>query len=65
MPVKKIMVDRANEPEEFLDLKDPDSLEQIEDKVQRAQEQLLHLKRQQDLIEKQKRGSKPLDWRIP
>jgi DNA repair exonuclease SbcCD ATPase subunit len=49
------MVARADDPEEFLDLKDPESIEQIEDKVQKAQEQLLQLKRQQDLIEKQKR----------
>lgn len=57
------MVDRADESEDLLDLKDPDSLEQIEDKVQRAQEQLLQLKRQQDLIEKQKRELEELGRR--
>ena len=57
------MVDRLNEPDEFLDLKEPDSIEQIEDKVQRAQEQLLQLKRQQDLIEKQKRELEELGRR--
>ena len=63
MHPRKIIVDLANEPEEFLDLKDPESLEQIEDKVQRAQEQLLQLKRQQDLIEKQKRELEELGRR--
>ena len=57
------MPERVDEPEEFLDLKEPDSLEQIEDKVQRAQEQLLQLKRQQDLIEKQKRELEELGRR--
>jgi len=57
------MVERATESEEFLDLKEPDSIEQIEDKVQRAQEQLLQLKRQQDLIEKQKRELEELGRR--
>ena len=57
------MAERADDSEDFLDLKEPDSLEQIEDKVQRAQEQLLQLKRQQDQIEKQKRELEELGRR--
>src|SRR6201984_3282091 len=43
--------------EPFLDLSngDPPSPDELDSKVQRAQEQLLQLKRQQELIEKQKR----------
>ncbi len=45
---------KPNEP--FLDLPEEDlSSEQLDMQVQKAQEQLLSLKRQQDLIEKQKR----------
>ena len=46
---------KPNEP--FLDLPESDELstEQLDAQVQRAQEQLLSLKRQQDTIEKQKR----------
>ena len=46
---------RSNEP--FLDLPDDDSLpgEHLDTQVQKAQEQLLSLKRQQDVIERQKR----------
>lgn len=57
MPVK------PNEP--LLDLPEGDDLstEQLDAQVQRAQEQLLSLKRQQDLIEKQKRELEELSRR--
>ena len=52
-----------NEP--FLDLPEGDELstEQLDAQVQRAQEQLLSLKRQQDTIEKQKRELEELSRR--
>ena len=52
-----------NEP--FLDLPESDdiSTEQLDLQVQKAQEQLLSLKRQQDLIEKQKRELEELSKR--
>ena len=52
-----------NEP--FLDLPEGDDLstEKLDAQVQRAQEQLLSLKRQQDLIEKQKRELEELSRR--
>jgi len=48
--------------EPFLDLSngDPGSPDELDDKVQRAQEQLLHLKRQQETIERQKRDLEEL-----
>lgn len=51
--------------ETFLDLPEGDDLstEQLDAQVQRAQEQLLSLKRQQDLIEKQKRELEELSRR--
>ncbi|MEI8235428.1 MAG: hypothetical protein WCH57_12200 [Verrucomicrobiota bacterium] len=54
---------KPNEP--FLDLPEGDELstEQLDAQVQRAQEQLLSLKRQQDLIEKQKRELEELSRR--
>ncbi|XHR28197.1 MAG: hypothetical protein ACFUZC_20000 [Chthoniobacteraceae bacterium] len=54
---------KPNEP--FLDLPEGDDLstEQLDAQVQRAQEQLLSLKRQQDLIEKQKRELEELSRR--
>ena len=54
---------KPNEP--FLDLPEGDDLsaEQLDNQVQRAQEQLLSLKRQQDLIEKQKRELEELSRR--
>jgi vacuolar-type H+-ATPase subunit I/STV1 len=49
------MSESTKEP--FLDLShgDPPSPDELDDKVQRAQEQLLQLKRQQEAIERQKR----------
>ena len=54
---------KPNEP--FLDLPESDELstEQLDAQVQRAQEQLLSLKRQQDTIEKQKRELEELSRR--
>ena len=54
---------KPNEP--FLDLPEGDGLstEQLDAQVQRAQEQLLSLKRQQDMIEKQKRELEELSRR--
>jgi len=54
---------KPNEP--FLDLPEGDELstEQLDAQVQRAQEQLLSLKRQQDTIEKQKRELEELSRR--
>ena len=54
---------KPNEP--FLDLPEEEDLssEQLDLQVQRAQEQLLSLKRQQDLIEKQKRELEELSRR--
>jgi len=55
----------VNPNEPFLDLPESDDLstEQLDAQVQRAQEQLLSLKRQQDLIEKQKRELEELSRR--
>jgi hypothetical protein len=54
---------KPNEP--YLDLPEPGDLstEQLDLQVQKAQEQLLQLKRQQDLIEKQKRELEELSRR--
>jgi len=61
-PVRIFRV-QSNEP--YLDLPDTDDLshEQLDLQVQKAQEQLLSLKRQQDLIEKQKRELEELSRR--
>jgi DNA repair exonuclease SbcCD ATPase subunit len=55
----------ASPNESFLDLPEGEDLstEQLDAQVQRAQEQLLSLKRQQDLIEKQKRELEELSRR--
>ena len=54
------MSESTKEP--FLDLSngDPASPDELDDKVQRAQEQLLQLKRQQETIERQKRDLEEL-----
>jgi len=49
------MPDRQKDSETFLELQDDAGPEQLGDQVQKAQEQLIHLKRQQEQIEKQKR----------
>jgi hypothetical protein len=59
------MPDRTRPDEQFLDLPADDGLagEQIDDQVQRAQEQLVALKRQQEAIERQKRDLEELSRR--
>jgi hypothetical protein len=49
------MPERIRETDPLLNLQEDDSVEQLDDQVQKAQEALIHLKRQQDSIEKQKR----------
>ncbi len=59
------MSDRARPDEQFLDLPSDEGQagEHIDNQVQRAQEQLLALKRQQDMIERQKRELEELGRR--
>jgi hypothetical protein len=59
------MSDRARTDEQFLDLPADEGLagEHLDNQVQRAQEQLLSLKRQQDVIERQKRELEELSRR--
>jgi hypothetical protein len=59
------MSDRTRSDDQFLDLPDDDALagEHIDNQVQKAQEQLLALKRQQELIERQKRELEELSRR--
>jgi hypothetical protein len=51
------MADRTRSDEQFLDLPEDDGLgsEHLDNQVQKAQEQLVALKRQQEMIERQKR----------
>jgi len=57
------MPERISETDPLLNLDEDESVERIDDQVQRAQEQLIQLKRQQDLIEKQKRELEELSRR--
>ena len=59
------MPDLTRRDEQFLDLPADEGLagEHLDDQVQRAQEQLLSLKRQQDVIERQKRELEELSRR--
>lgn len=59
------MPDTAHQDEPFLELHEDDGLstQHLDSQVQKAQEQLLQLKRQQDLIEKQKRELEELSKR--
>jgi hypothetical protein len=59
------MSDRTRTDDQFLDLPEDDSLggEHLDNQVQKAQEQLLSLKRQQEAIEKQKRELEELSRR--
>jgi len=57
------MTDRPNPTEPLLDLQEEEGLEHLDSQVQKAQEQLLALKRQQELIEKQKRELEELSRR--
>src|ERR1044071_1598557 len=58
------MAERTRPVEQMLDLpEEAPSVEHLDDQVQKAQEQLLQLKRQQDQIEKQKRELEELSRR--
>ena len=59
------MAERTRPEEPLLDLPDDESLpgEHLDDQVQKAQEQLISLKRQQDAIERQKRELEELSRR--
>ena len=59
------MADRTRTDDQFLDLPEDDSLagEHLDNQVQKAQEQLLSLKRQQEAIERQKRELEELSRR--
>lgn len=60
-----LMSERAKQKEPFLELEEEDlnSAEHLDSQVQKAQEQLVQLKRQQELIEKQKRELEELSKR--
>ncbi len=59
------MADRSRSDDQYLDLPEDESLggEALDNQVQKAQEQLLSLKRQQEAIEKQKRELEELSRR--
>src|ERR1700749_3038477 len=59
------MADRTRPDEQYLDLPEDDNLsgEHLDNQVQKAQEQLLALKRQQEMIERQKRELEELSRR--
>ncbi|HEX4085011.1 MAG TPA: hypothetical protein VHY22_08880 [Chthoniobacteraceae bacterium] len=57
------MPERLHETDPLLNLEDEESVEHLDEQVQKAQEQLLQLKRQQELIEKQKRELEELSRR--
>jgi hypothetical protein len=59
------MADRTRSDDQYLDLPEDDALagEHLDNQVQKAQEQLLALKRQQEAIEKQKRELEELSRR--
>jgi len=57
------MPERLRETDSLLNLEEDESIEHLDDQVQKAQEQLIHLKRQQEQIEKQKRELEELSRR--
>jgi chromosome segregation ATPase len=59
------MADRTRSDEQYLDLPEDDGLasEHLDNQVQKAQEQLVALKRQQEMIERQKRELEELSRR--
>ena len=57
------MPERLRENDPLLNLEEDESVEHLDDQVQKAQEQLIQLKRQQDVIEKQKRELEELSRR--
>lgn len=63
-PNDHLMAERAKPKEPFLELEeDVNSAEHLDSQVQKAHEQLIQLKRQQELIEKQKRELEELSKR--
>ena len=57
------MPERPRATDTLLNLEEDESVEHLDDQVQKAQEQLIHLKRQQEQIEKQKRELEELSRR--
>jgi septal ring factor EnvC (AmiA/AmiB activator) len=57
------MPERLRETDPLLNLEEDESVEHLDEQVQKAQEQLIQLKRQQDVIEKQKRELEELSRR--
>jgi len=57
------MPERTREAAPLLNLEEDESVEHLDDQVQKAQEQLIQLKRQQEQIEKQKRELEELSRR--
>jgi len=57
------MSERTRETDPLLNLDEDESVEHLDDQVQKAQEQLIQLKRQQETIEKQKRELEELSRR--
>jgi len=57
------MPERIRETDPLLNLEEEESIEHLDDQVQKAQEQLIQLKRQQEQIEKQKRELEELSRR--
>jgi chromosome segregation ATPase len=57
------MPERLRDPDPLLKLEEDESVEHLDDQVQKAQEQLIQLKRQQEQIEKQKRELEELSRR--
>jgi len=57
------MPERVREKDTLLNLEEEESVEHLDDQVQKAQEQLIQLKRQQEQIEKQKRELEELSRR--
>ena len=57
------MPERLRETDALLNLDEDESVERLDDQVQKAQEQLIQLKRQQEQIEKQKRELEELSRR--
>ena len=62
-PTLHSMAERLKENEPLLELQEDAGLEHLGDQVQKAQEQLIQLKRQQEMIEKQKRELEELSRR--
>lgn len=63
IPFKVPIPERIRENDPLLNLQEEESVEHLDDQVQKAQEQLIQLKRQQDHIEKQKRELEELSRR--